>query len=137
MGIQEQVQEWLAISEDDLQVAELCYNGSKYLHCAYMGQQSLEKALKALINTGGITPPPIHNLPALAMESEVWDMMNSEQRMFLRALTTYAIEARYPERKHKLYEQCTRDEAEKILNNTKELVEWIRCIVDKRLSQEN
>ncbi|MDK2984509.1 MAG: hypothetical protein PWQ96_151 [Clostridia bacterium] len=135
MSFQEQVKEWLAISEEDLQVAELCYNGGKFLHCAYMCQQAVEKTLKALINTGGITPPPIHNLPDLAIEGEVWDTMNSEQHMFLRALTTYAIEARYPERKRKLYEQCTRDEAEKLLSNSKGMVEWIRSIVEDRLSQ--
>lgn len=136
MGIAERVSEWLAISKEDLEVAELCFKGSKYLHCVYMCQQSVEKSLKALITAQNENPMPIHNLPGLAMDAEVWDIMQTEQRMFLRALTTYAIEARYPERKQRLYQQCTRDEAERILNDTKEMVAWVKSLIEEKPSQK-
>jgi HEPN domain-containing protein len=70
------------------------------------------------------------------MDAEVWDIMQTEQRMFLRALTTYAIEAKYPERKQRLYQQCTRDEAERILNDTKEMVAWVKSLIEEKPSQE-
>ena len=53
-----------------------------------------------------------------------------------RGRSTYAIEARYPERKQKLFQQCTRDEAEKILGITKEMVTWLKELADKKLSQK-
>lgn len=135
MDVSGRVKEWLIISKEDLEVAELCFEGNKFLHCAYMCQQSIEKSLKALISAEGEIPLPVHNLPALAMETGVWDAMQTEQRMFLRALTTYAIEARYPERKQRLYEQCTREEAERILKNTKEMVVWLKNQVSAKLLQ--
>lgn len=106
------------------------------MHCSYMCQQAVEKALKSLIAANNEIPAPIHNLPALAMDAGVWDDMNMDQRMFLRALTTYAIEARYPERKYKLNQQCTRDEAERILKMAKEIMIWVKSLVDGKLSQE-
>jgi HEPN domain-containing protein len=131
-NVKNNVDEWIAISVEDLEVAELCFQGRKYLHCAYMCQQSVEKSLKALIAANDEIPLPIHNLPELASIANVWDSLNAEQKFFLRALTTYAIEARYPERKRKLFQKCTKDEAEKLIVNTKEMLEWLEtCIVEK------
>ncbi|MEW6663430.1 MAG: HEPN domain-containing protein [Bacillota bacterium] len=134
--MQERVKEWLTISKEDMEVAQLCLDGAKFLHCAYMCQQSIEKALKALIATDNEVPMPIHNLPQLAMDADIWDVMQAEQRIFLRALTTYAIEARYPERRYRLYQQCTREEAERILRSTKEMIAWLRNQVEQKLSPE-
>ena len=62
MNTEEQVNEWLEISQEDLEVAQLCYSARKFLHCAYMCQQAVEKALKGLIAAQGEIPLPIHNL---------------------------------------------------------------------------
>ncbi len=100
-----------------------------------MCQQSVEKSLKALIAANNEIPLPIHNLPELAAIANVWDSLNAEQKFFLRALTTYAIEARYPERKRKLFQKCTKDEAEKLFINAKEMVEWLKICIVEKLSQ--
>ena len=136
MNTEEQVNEWLEISQEDLEVAQLCYSGRKFLHCAYMCQQAVEKALKGLIAAQGEIPLPIHNLPQLAMEADVWECLSMEQRIFLRALTTYAIEARYPERKRKLHEICTQSEAGRVLHDAGEMISWIGELINERLSQE-
>lgn len=101
-----------------------------------MCQQSVEKSLKALIAANGEVPIPIHNLPELAAIANVWDNLNAEQKFFLRALTTYAIEARYPERKRKLFQKCTKDEAEKLFVNAKEMVKWLKISAEEKLLQE-
>jgi len=132
----EQVKEWLTISKEDMEVAQLCLDGSKFLHCAYMCQQSTEKALKALIAASNKIPMPVHNLPQLAMDAGIWDLMQTEQRTFLRILTTYAIEARYPERRYRLYQQCDREEGERILRSTKELILWLGNQIEQKFSPE-
>lgn len=126
----------MAISEEDMEVAQLCFDGNKFLHCAYMCQQAVEKAIKALIATKNVVPVPIHNLPELAMNAELWDTLRAEQHIFLRALTTYAIEARYPERRYRLYQQCTKDEAERILRSTREMVAWLKERIGEQFSPE-
>ncbi len=135
MTTQEKVNEWIFISDEDLEVAELCFANAKYLHCAFMCQQSVEKSLKAYITACGEYPYPIHDLYALATDAEIWDMLTAEQRFFLRALTTYAIGARYPERKKKLFSLCNKEEAEKILRLSKEIVEWLKEKINEKLSQ--
>lgn len=134
-SVQEKVQDWLEIASEDLEVAELCLNGCKYLHAAYMCQQAVEKALKACITAGNEIPMPIHNLVQLATSAGIWDEVTTDQKIFLRALTTYAIEARYPERKERLLEECTREEADKIFNATKELIPWLKGKIEEKLSQ--
>lgn len=135
MSIYDKVNEWLEIAKEDLEVAGLCFSNNKYLHCAYMCQQALEKTLKAYIAAADEIPMPIHHLPQLAQDAGLWDMFDAENHIFLRAMTTYAIEARYPERKIKLKEACKKEEAERILQKTKEMVKWLEEKIQEKLSQ--
>lgn len=99
-----------------------------------MCQQAVEKALKGYIASAGEMPWPTHNLPSLAQDAELWEIMKTNERLFIRALTTYAIEARYPEKKAKLVEQCTKEEAERILAQSEEMVKWLKGKSVERLS---
>ena len=136
MTLEEKVNEWLFITDEDLEVAQLCYRNEKYLHCAYFCQQTVEKAIKGRIAANDEIPYPIHDLAALAEDAEIWEALSTEQRLFLRALTTYAIGARYPERKRKLLSICNKEEAKKILKSSKEMVSWLKEKINERLSQE-
>lgn len=135
MSPEERVREWLEIALEDLEVARLCIRAGKFLHGAYMCQQAVEKALKACVTALNETPSPVHNLPALAREAEVWEGLDAQRRRFLRALTAYAIEARYPERKARLAKLCTANEAEKILAQSEEMVTWLEKESRERLSR--
>lgn len=132
MSKEENVQEWLEISEEDLDVANLCYKGSKYLYCAYLCQQAVEKVLKALIVAMGELPNPIHNLYILAEDAEIDDSLTAEQTSFLKELSAYAIAARYPERKKKLYSLCKQGEAEKLLKSSEEMIKWVKEKVSEK-----
>ncbi|KFD40797.1 hypothetical protein DK28_0215520 [Peptococcaceae bacterium SCADC1_2_3] len=136
MSLKERVAEWLAITDEDMEVAQLCYKNKKYLHCAFLYQQAVEKAIKARITANDEIPYPIHDLTALAEDAEIWDLFSAKQRLFLRALTTYAIGARYSERKRKLLSVCNKEETQKILTSSKEMILWLKEKINERLSQE-
>lgn len=136
MPIKEKVDEWLAISSEDMEVAALCLRNAKYLHSAYMCQQAVEKVLKALITASGELPNPIHDLYALSEDADIDDILTVEQKFFLRALTTYAIASRYPERKKKLFSLCKKEEAEKLLKSSKEMIKWVKGKINEKLSPE-
>jgi len=136
MTLEERVGEWLSIVDEDLEMAQLSFKNKKYLYCAFFCQQAVEKAIKAQITASNEIPYPVHDLISLAEDAEVSDLLSVEQRLFLRALTTYAIGARYPERKRKLLSVCTKDEARKILRSSREMVKWLKERVNEKLSQE-
>jgi HEPN domain-containing protein len=136
MSLEEKINEWLSIADEDLEVAQLCYKNKKYLHCAFLCQQAVEKTIKARIATNNEIPYPIHDLAALAEDAEIWEMLSAEQRLFLRALTTYAISTRYPDKKRRLLSVCNEEESRKILISSKETVLWLKEKISEKLSQE-
>ena len=52
--------------------------------------------------------------------------MSDEQRRFLNRITNYNIEARYPEDKEGLSRMLTKDFCWEIINETKNLQQWIK-----------
>lgn len=89
--------------------------------------------LKALITASGELPNPIHDLYALSEDAEVDDILTVEQKFFLKALTTYAIASRYPERKKKLLSVCKKEEAKKILESSELMIKWLKERINERL----
>lgn len=65
----------------------------------------------------------------------MWELMNPARQEFLRRLSAYAIEARYPEGKARLSRDCDAVEAKKILDEAGEVVEWLRMKCEERLSR--
>ena len=124
----------MEVSNEDMEVAELCQANGKFLYSAFLCQQAVEKALKAIINSLGSVPDPIHNLTVLASTADVWEYMTPEQQEFLRELTVYAVQARYPERKKKLVSLCTEQKANRILRFSKEVIAWLKQRLNDELS---
>jgi HEPN domain-containing protein len=62
------LEQWFAISQDDLDVARHCltdFYPKKLAIACYHSQQSAEKALKAFLVYCGIEPPKTHDLRQL------------------------------------------------------------------------
>lgn len=52
--------------------------------------------------------------------------MSVEQRDFIETITNFNIEARYPEDKDALYRQLSKHYCRQIINNTKQMMQWIK-----------
>ena len=62
---------WLTQAKEHYEDALYLYNGSRYSMAVYCCHQALEKIIKAaIVEFAGITPPKIHNLDALARQSQ-------------------------------------------------------------------
>ena len=122
----EDVRNWVAISEYDLGTAEVLLAGGRWLAVLVSCQQALEKILKALIaDHSGEMPRRIHGLVELAMDADV--EMSQEQKIILSDLTIYYIETRYPTQFSGLEEDIDKEVATKILEQTKEMSKWLRA----------
>jgi len=105
---------WTALEQAlyDLDTARAMFDSGRYLHVLFCCQQAVEKMLKAIIaeSTKGL-PPRIHQLMRLA---EVAGLeVSGERAEFLRELSAYYIQTRYPEEIKDLASQAKRSAEER------------------------
>ena len=118
---------WLDIADYDIDTAEAMYTTERWLYVAFMCHQAIEKTLKAYwCATQPNDPPYTHNHMRLADGCGLYELMTEEQRNFLDTITSYNIEARYPEDKQALYQRLTKQFCRQMIDETKQLQQWIK-----------
>ena len=123
----ENTKRWIDISDEDLSMAEISFEHSRYLHMAFFCQQSIEKALKGFyFEKKQQTPPRKHDLLALSANCELLDELSTEQKTFFATVSEYYIESRYPEDRANLAKTCTEEFAEQMLDETREVLAWVK-----------
>ncbi|MCL2088795.1 MAG: HEPN domain-containing protein [Oscillospiraceae bacterium] len=118
---------WLELCDDDLRAAKAMFESKNFLWTGFICHLVAEKALKAAIaSITNEVPPKTHDLPKLARKTDVYEDMPQTYKNLLNRLTPLQIEARYPEYKEKISALLTKDYCSKILEETEELVCWIK-----------
>jgi HEPN domain-containing protein len=123
---------WLNIAEEDLQAAEWSFKGDQFLWTVFMCQQCIEKTLKALyIHNKKEIPPKKHDLLSLSKSSNIFELLNDDIIDLFTYLNLYYIETRYSEKREELKAKCNKENTFKILNQTKEVFEWLKNMLKK------
>lgn len=123
----EQIKYWLELAEYDIETAQAMLETKRYLYVGFMCHQSIEKGLKAILTAhSSDVPPKIHNLLRLAENCGIMDKLSEEQKKTLFLLNPLNIESRYPSYKDNLLSQLTDVRCIEIINDTKELLTWIK-----------
>ena len=126
MTIEEKVQYWIDIADYDFETAEAMYNTGRWLYVAFMCHQVIEKTLKAYWTAKRDDDPPyIHNHKRLAEGCGLYELMTGEQKDFIATISTFNIQARYPEYKDQLARTLTKSVCRDVIDTTKELKQWI------------
>ncbi|MBI2266308.1 MAG: HEPN domain-containing protein [Armatimonadetes bacterium] len=121
-------QHWAEQARYDLESARAMLNSGRYLSVLSCCQQAVEKMLKAIISERSQElPPRIHHLARLAEAAAV--EMSDDQLDFLRELSAYYIQTRYPEEIPDLASLAKEDEARRVMNQTEEIVQWLNSIL--------
>jgi HEPN domain-containing protein len=127
MSGNKKIEYWIEGSDYDLKTAEVMLSGKRYLYVGFMCHLSVEKVLKAVfVSMTGETPPYTHNLADLSSRSKIYNDYSERQKDFLDFLQPLNIEARYPVEKDKTYKLLTEEKCIYLLEETKDLVEWIK-----------
>lgn len=127
MTREEQVQYWLDIAAEDLEVAEDLFKSRRWLYVAFMCHQVVEKMLKAYwCGTRDDMPPYVHNHRRLAEGCGIYDEMSNEQRRFLGLINNMNIEARYPDFKSDIARSLNEQTSRNIIDETKKMQQWIK-----------
>ena len=121
--MREEIKNWFEQSKRDLGNAEYLFEGERYELAAFSCQQSVEKALKALIMLEKKeSPGPVHSLIKLGSTVHV----PSRFYPFLRSLSAEYVFSRYPDIAEGVpYKQYTQEIIENYIKNAKELMKWI------------
>lgn len=123
------VQEWIKISEYDLETADAMLKAGRYLYVVFMCQQTVEKLLKAMYSKiKGELPPRTHNL--LYLVDILGLNLAGSDKFVLSQLNQFYLESRYPVERNKLAEEMDESKSVSYLNKTKEL--WT-CLKQKFL----
>jgi HEPN domain-containing protein len=123
----DKVKYWTELSDYDVETAEVMLKNKRYLYVGFMCHQTIEKIFKAyFVRLKNETAPYTHALSYLAKKGEFYDLFSEEQRDFIDMLEPLNIETRYPSYKERLFRSLTDAKCTEILNNTKQLQQWIK-----------
>jgi HEPN domain-containing protein len=127
MNKEDKIKYWIDLCEEDLSVGELLVKNGRNLYAGFMCHQVVEKIIKGYFTkTKDSAPPHIHDLLILAERSGLKDLLNSEQKAFIKELSPLNIEARYPDYKNKIAKSLTDEKANNTFKQTKEFFEWTK-----------
>ena len=128
--MRKEVENWLSQAVDDFDGAEFNFQGKKFYIAAFLCQQAVEKALKALFlyeRRGEV--PQSHSLIYLATNTSVPKRFYS----FLKELTPKFVDTRYPDAAVDLPSRIyDKDNTQEILEHSGEVLEWIRRRLTKK-----
>jgi HEPN domain-containing protein len=120
-------EKWLKIAESDLDTADFCFGGKRYLWTLFMCQQAIEKVLKSLyIGIYEEIPPKKHDLIELAEMVNILQECPEDTKDLFRRLTRYYIKTRYPDHIDDLSKNTDKHTTEALLSRTKKVFEWIK-----------
>jgi HEPN domain-containing protein len=119
---------WLTEAEEALQVADHLVEKEDYSYALFFGHLAIEKLLKAVyVLHCQEQAPPLHNLLRLARSAGLEpDEFKADA---LITITTFNIEARYPDVKRTFRKKCTAEYAERQMAIIKEVFEWLQSLV--------
>ena len=116
---------WIGEADEALIVADHLFEKEDYSYALFFGHLALEKILKALyVVINKEHAPPVHNLQRLANLSKV-DLDENRKKNLLE-ITSFNIEARYPDLKRSFRKKCTKDYTQEQMEIIKEIFQWLK-----------
>jgi HEPN domain-containing protein len=118
---------WAEQARYDLDSARAMLDSGRYLYVLFCCQQAVEKMLKSLIARRKMEfPPRVHQLMRLAEAAGL--AVEEERAAFLRELSAYYIQTRYPEEVPGLLSQVNAEMARVVMEQTEEVIQWLSSI---------
>ena len=134
MEIEDKINYWIEISEYDLETANAMLQTKRFLYVGFMCHQAIEKILKGYyVSIHEATPPYSHNLSVLSEESGIYSDYTETQKDFIDMLSPLNVKTRYPTYKKSITNTLDEKKSKSILIKTKELHQWIKMKLLKKL----
>lgn len=119
---------WIKEADEALTVAEHLFEKGDYSYALFFGHLAVEKILKALyVDLKKEHAPPIHNLPRIAGLAGL--SLDEEKIDILILISSFNIEARYPDIKRSFRKKCTKEYTLEQMRIIKETFQWLKEII--------
>jgi HEPN domain-containing protein len=117
--------QWFQQAEYDLATAGDMLKAGRLYYVLFCCQQAVEKMLKAVYARKlEEVPPRTHQLVRIAEEAKL--DLSEEQKDFMRELSAYYVQSRYPGEMEDMESRISEDLANRVLKRTQELLQWLR-----------
>ena len=127
-------EEWLAHAQSDLKLSQLGKDNPEILHeqICFHSQQSVEKALKAVLLFSKIDFPLTHDLEELSYILEGAGIHLPQDILDVGILTPYAVEARYPG----YWGELTGQDVDEAITLSERVLKWAAAYITKETESE-
>lgn len=120
---------WISASEIDFRAMDNLYTSGDYVWSLFLGHLVIEKLLKAIAVKNDVESiPKIHDLNKLASGSGL--IVEEAVKDLFDVITSFNIEARYPDYKKEFYKKCDREYAAFNVSKIKEIRSWLLEILN-------
>jgi HEPN domain-containing protein len=121
----EVAQYWIDEAEEAITVLDHLFEKGDYSYALFFGHLAIEKMLKGVyVAIRQEHAPPLHNLSRLARMTGI--SLSSERKEHLTLITSFNIEARYPDLKRSFRMRCTREFSAEKIEMIKDVMTWLR-----------
>jgi len=131
MNAQEKFEYWRDIAQYDLDTAQAMFTAGRWLYVVFMCQQAVEKLCKGLyLLFIDDDVPRIHDINSLITKfaDKLPKAVDDGKRLLFAKLSAFYLNNRYPEYKERLSLSLNREEAQSVLNETKEAFAWLMTL---------
>jgi len=128
MNVQEKFEYWRDIAQYDLDTAQAMLTAGRWLYVVFMCQQAIEKLCKGLyLLFIDDNVPWIHDINSLITKfaDKLPAAIDDDKRRLFARLSAFYLNNRYPEYKERLSLSVNKEEAQKVLEETKEAFAWL------------
>ena len=120
---------WIGEADEALDVADHLFEKGDYSYALFFGHLAVEKILKSLyVHNKKEHAPPIHNLQRLANLTGI--SLDEDKTEKLILISSFNIEARYPDVKRSFREKCTKEFTLEQIRIIKEIYKWLKAKID-------
>jgi len=118
---EEHIQYWISSSEKDWKVIDDLYKADDFVYSLFFAHLVIEKICKALWvkNNENNYPPKVHNLVYLLENARI--EIEDDHKEFALFLNDFQLQGRYPDYEQKIFEICTKQKTDEILDKVKNL----------------
>ena len=119
---------WLAIAQKDLKIAEASLKANEPLGVVFHLHAAVEKTLKAIYEEIKGNPPKIHKLKRLAIDScEI--KLKDDQVYLLEILDKAYIDSRYPDDIGQFEMDYNMNKCKELVENSKGIIKWLKSLM--------